>query len=478
MKVIGRKKEIDELLRIYESDKPEFVAVFGRRRVGKTFLINKLFSSKYTFKHTALSIINEDTDERITTKDQLNHFKESLKRYGYTGDRVINDWFQAFYALEDLLEVSKDERKVVFIDELPWLDTKGSKFINALESFWNSWANDKNIMFIICGSANAWMTKKMLNNYGGLYNRITKEIELYPFTLKECEEFIEEKNIVLSRYDIIQAYMVFGGIPYYLDMLDERYSLPQNVDNLFFKKNAPLKSEFEKLFKSSFKSPEIIMKIVRLLFNKSIGYSRSEIVKELNMEEGEKLSDAFNALSTSGFIIKYKPITTNKKNLFYKLTDPFCLFYLQFVDKNLSFNENMFERNYDSMKIVSWKGFSFENICLNHINQIKEALNIAAISSEVYPFIYVNEGKIESQIDLVIDRKDNIVNLCEMKFYGDEYLLNKEDYFKLMRKAKSLSSFINKKQVIRNILITSFGLRINDYSSSYQDVITIDDLFR
>ena len=173
MRLIGRKREVEELTRIYESNNPEFVCVFGRRRVGKTFLINKLFSSKYSFKHTALSIINEDTNERITTIDQLNHFKESLSRYGYDGNREISNWFQAFYALEDLLEVSKDERKVVFIDELPWLDTYGSKFVNALESFWNSWANDKNIMLIICGSANAWMTKKMLNNYAGLYNRIT-----------------------------------------------------------------------------------------------------------------------------------------------------------------------------------------------------------------------------------------------------------------------------------------------------------------
>lgn len=477
MRLIGRKREVEELTRIYESDNPEFVCVFGRRRVGKTFLINKLFSSKYTFKHTALSIINEDTNERITTIDQLNHFKESLSRYGYDGNREISNWFQAFYALEDLLEVSKDERKVVFIDELPWLDTYGSKFVNALESFWNSWANDKNIMLIICGSANAWMTKKMLNNYAGLYNRITKEVELLPFTLKECEEFFQEKNISFSRYDIIQSYMVFGGIPFYLDYIDARYSLPQNIDNIFYRRGAPLRDEFDKLFKSSFKSPELIMKIVKLLFKKSIGYSRTEIIKELNLEEGELTTNLFNALSTSGFITKYRPVTSDRKTMYYKLIDPFCLFYLNFVDNNEVFDENLFEVNYESMKIVSWRGLSFENVCFNHIHQIKEALKISAIGSVFYPFIYIVDGKIESQIDLIIDRKDNIVNLCEMKFYGDEYLLNKEDYFKLLRKGKALSNFLNKKQIIRNTLITTFGLRKNDYSSLYQYVLTINDLF-
>ncbi|MBQ7276372.1 MAG: AAA family ATPase [Bacilli bacterium] len=477
MRLIGRKREVEELTRIFESNNPEFVCVFGRRRVGKTFLINKLFSSKYTFKHTALSIINEDTNERITTIDQLNHFKESLSRYGYDGNREISNWFQAFYALEDLLEVSKDERKVVFIDELPWLDTYGSKFVNALESFWNSWANDKNIMLIICGSANAWMTKKMLNNYAGLYNRITKEVELLPFTLKECEEFFQEKNISFSRYDIIQSYMVFGGIPFYLDYIDARYSLPQNIDNIFYRRGAPLRDEFNKLFKSSFKSPELIMKIVKLLFKKSIGYSRTEIIKELNLEEGELTTNLFNALSSSGFITKYRPVTSDRKTMYYKLIDPFCLFYLNFVDNNEVFDENLFEVNYESMKIVSWRGLSFENVCFNHIHQIKEALKISAIGSVFYPFIYIVDGKIESQIDLIIDRKDNIVNLCEMKFYGDEYLLNKEDYFKLLRKGKALSNFLNKKQIIRNTLITTFGLRKNDYSSLYQYVLTINDLF-
>lgn len=477
MKIIGRKKEIERLNELYESNKPEFVAVFGRRRVGKTFLINELFSSKYAFHHTALSIINEETDERINTKDQLSHFKESLHKYGYSGNRIINDWFQAFYALEELLDSVEQDRKVVFIDELPWLDTKGSKFVNALEAFWNSWANNKNIMLIICGSANAWMTKRMLNSYGGLYDRITEEIELFPFNLKECEEYFQEKNIILSRYDIVQSYMAIGGIPFYLDKIDGRLSLVQNIDKLFFSKGASLKNEFTKLFKSSFKNHELIIKIVKLLNSKSIGFTRNEIIEKLKLEDGEVISNALNALSSSGFIIKYRPLTTNYKQLFYKLVDPFCLFYLRFVEDCGSLDENMFEHSNESMKVVSWRGLSFENICFNHINQIKEKLKITMVNSDVGPFVYANEGKLETQIDMVITRKDNITNLCEIKFYNDEYLLDKDNYFKLMRKDKTLSSFLNKKQVIRNTLITTFGLRKNEYSSSYQYVITLDDLF-
>ncbi len=477
MEIIGRKKEIEELNLIYESDNPEFVALFGRRRVGKTFLINKMFSSRFSFKHTALSIINEDTDEKITTKDQLNHFKESLIKYGYSGKRTIDDWFQAFYALEELLERKANERMVVFLDELPWLDTPGSKFVNALESFWNSWANDKNIMLIVCGSANAWMTKKMLNNYGGLYNRITREIELMPFTLKECEDFLNEKNVIFSRYDIVQLYMTVGGIPFYLDKIDNRFSLPQNIDRLFFTKGASLKREFGMLFKSTFKNPNFVMDIVKLLSRKNIGYSRSEIIKELKTEDGEVISNALNALSSSGFIIKYRPLTSDRKTLLYKLIDPFCLFYLHFVDNNMSFEENMFELNYESTKINVWRGLAFENVCFNHINQIKNALKISNVSAYYYPFIYTKDGKIGSQIDLIIDRKDNIVNMCEVKFYNGEYLLSKDNYLNLITKDKTLSEFLNKRQVIRNTLITTFGLRKNEYSSSYQYCITLDDLF-
>lgn len=478
MKLIGRIEEGKELNRLYESDSPEFIAVFGRRRVGKTFLINELFSTRFSFKFTALSPIDENSETKITTKDQLKHFKEALHRYGYTGKRRILDWFDAFYALEEMLEIYENERMVVFIDELPWLDSKGSKFVSALEMFWNSWGNCHNLMLIICGSANSWMTKKILNNYGGLYNRITYEIELYPFTLKECESFFKERNINLSRYDITQTYMVLGGIPYYLERIEGRLSFAQNIDRLFFKKTALLKREFDNLFKSTFKNYELISKIVRLLFKKSIGYTRSEIASLLNLEDGEALGNAFNAITSSGFVIKYRPLIGKEKKLYYKLVDPFCLFYLRFIDGNTSFDEHMFERNYSSQKVSTWRGLMFENICFKHIEQIKNALNIKIVSSETYPFIFFNEGKIESQIDLIIDRKDNIVNLCEAKFYCGEYLLTKDDYLKLIHKNELVSLSVNKRKVVSNVLITTFALKKNEYSSIYNNVVTLDDLFQ
>ena len=477
MKIIGRKREIEEFREIYESDKPEFVALFGRRRVGKTFLVNELFSQRFAFKHTALSVVEDESGKKVTNTDQLNHFAESLKRYGYKGNRTIDNWFQAFYALEDLLEESTRERLVVFIDELPWLDMRGSKFASALEAFWNSWANNKNIVFIICGSASAWITKKMLNSYGGLYNRITREIELHQFSLQECSDYFQEKNIRFSRYDVVQLYMALGGVPYYLEKIDGRLSVYQNIDALFFAKNAPLKGEFSKLFKSTFKHPELIIEIIRLLSEKSIGFTREEISQKLSISEGGESSDAFNALISSGFIIKYRPLLANRKSQYYKLIDPFCLFYLLFVENDRSFDPNMFERNHDSPKIVSWRGLAFENVCFNHIEEIKKALQISVISSEQYPYIFYKDGKTVAQIDLIIDRKDEIVNLCEMKFYSDEYELDKQSYLNLVRKDKTLSQYIRKKQIIRNTLITTFGIVKNEFSSLFNYVLTLDDLF-
>lgn len=478
MKLVGREKEIKELEKLYKSDKPEFVALFGRRRVGKTFLINEVFENKFAFKHTALSPLEDSLNNKMTTKMQLDNFKESLIKYGYQGARVISDWYQAFYALEELLESLGEGRKVVFIDELPWLDTYGANFVSAIDLFWNSWANCHDILFIICGSANAWMTKKMLNNYGGLYNRITYEIELLPLSLKECELFFKEKHILLSRYDIVQLYMTFGGIPFYLDLIDGNMSIGQNVQKLFFSRPAKLSNEFTKLFKSTFNNPDLIIKILKFMFTKKNGYTREEIIKGLDLKEGEATSDAFNALIASGYVFKYRPLIDNRKTLYYKICDPFTLFYLEFVNKEKSIDSNLFEHNYESKKISTWRGLSFENVCFNHVNEIKRALQIESIESEVYPFVYVEDGKIDSQIDLVIDRKDNIVNLCECKFYSDDYLLNKNDYLKLVRRSGSLSKLVKKKQVVRNALITTFGLKYNEYSSLFNSVITLDDLFR
>ena len=484
MEVIGRKEEVKELNRLFESNQAELVAVYGRRRVGKTFLINEVFKDKYSFKHTGLSPIeiNEFKDNKIKAKTateiQLEHFYHSLKLYGMKENKVPKDWLEAFFMLEMLLQEKDDGTKqVVFIDELPWLDTQKSLFITGFEAFWNNWANGRNIIVIICGSAISWMTNNLINNHGGLYGRVTYEIKLAPFKLKECEEFLKRKNVNLSRYDITQAYMALGGIPFYLNYLQAGYSLQKNIDLLFFSNTAKLKDEFMRLFMSAFDNPEFTMNIVRALNEKSIGLTRKEITEIANIGNGGNLSKTLNSLMCSDFVIKYIPLGKSKKEPYYKLIDSFCLFYLKFIDNKNSFVQELFQDNIESQKIVVWRGLAFENVVFNHISLIKDALGIRSVSTIESTF-YESSDSETAQIDMVIERKDNIVNMCEIKFYSDLYVGNKNTHLDLVRKNKVLSEYIKKKHIIHNTLITTYGIKNNEYRFDYVNVITLDDLFR
>ena len=171
--IIGRKKEIAELKRYYESGRAEFVAVYGRRRVGKTFLIDEVFHDDMVFHHTGLSPY--DRRRKITLKDQLQNFYFSLLRHGMEDIAQPKSWMEAFFLLERFLETCDNgSRQVVFIDELPWMDTARSGFLTALEAFWNGWGNMRhNLLLVVCGSATSWMLDNLINNKGGLYGRLT-----------------------------------------------------------------------------------------------------------------------------------------------------------------------------------------------------------------------------------------------------------------------------------------------------------------
>ncbi len=484
MYVIGRNEEVKELNRLYESNQSELVAVYGRRRVGKTYLINEVFKDKYSFKHTGLSPIEikeyregKKSNDKTATDIQLEHFYHSLKLYGMKENKIPKDWLEAFFMLGMMLQEKYDgSKQVVFIDELPWLDTQKSLFITGFEAFWNGWANGRNIIVIICGSAISWMTNELINNHGGLYGRVTYEIKLAPFKLKECEDFLNKKNVKLSRYDIAQLYMALGGIPYYLNYIEPKYSLPKNIDMLFFSNTAKLKDEFQRLFTSAFDNPELTIKVVRALSDKSIGLTRKEITEKTQIGNGGNLSKVLNSLICSDFVIKYVSLGKSKKEPYYKLIDPFCLFYLRFIDNKSSFNEEVFQDNTLSQQIVVWRGLAFENVAFNHINQIKDSLGIRSVSTIESTFYGSDESE-SAQIDMIIERNDNIVNMCEIKFYSDLYTCNKNSHLDLVRKNKVLSEYIKKKQIIHNTLITTYGIKDNEYKNDYMNVITLDDLF-
>lgn len=483
MSLVGRENEKNELLERYNSKDAEFVAIYGRRRVGKTYLVNQTFDDKFDFRHTGLSPIElksskESSESATYLRLQLDHFYHSLKLYGMKEEKKPKDWMEAFYMLEALLSSKgKDKRLLIFIDELPWMDTPKSLFLTAFESFWNGWANNENVLLIICGSATTWMFNKIINNKGGLYGRITSEMHISLLSLGETEELLKENHINFSRYDIAQTYMIFGGIPYYLKYLQKGKSLPMNIDHLFFSRGAILKDEFNRLFSSSFDDDVLVSQIVRELSKKKIGLTRDELAQKCDIKDGERFSKAINALLANDCILKYKPLQ-DEKQLYYKLVDPFCLFYLKFVDKHTSLDDTFFRDKVNSQTVVVWRGLAFENICYYHINTLKGILGISGIETSFSSFnCSGNKDKDGAQIDLVLIRDDDIVNLCEMKFYSDVYSQNKTDHLDLIRKKDVLSSFLKKKQHIHPILITTYGIKNTDYRWDYDNVVVLDDIF-
>ena len=478
--MIGRKNEVQKLKELYKSDQAELVAIYGRRRVGKTYLVSETFKGNMVFHHAGLSPIEMDESDGATPlRKQLKHFYNSLLYHGMKKSRCPDNWLDAFLMLEMFLD-SKDngQRQVVFLDELPWMDTQKSGFLSAFEGFWNTWGCYRdNLMVIVCGSATTWIKNKLIENHGGLYGRLTYEIKLSPFTLKECEEYIKARKIKMSKYDITQAYMIVGGIPYYLKYFEKGLSLAQNIDNMFFKHDAPLKIEYDRLFASVFKNPDKMKTIIDFLSSKNSGYTRNEITDSTSLTTGGTLSDDLDALIASDFIVKYKPFGTSSREDCYKLADPFCLFYLKFVMNKTSLEDSFWQQNLTSQTIVSWRGFAFENVCFNHIEQIKNALGISGVSTTWSMWAKKADDCKGTQVDLILTRKDNVVNMCEIKFYANEFTVNNDYNSKLLNRQELLEREISSNMVIHNTLITTKGLKYNEYSSVFDNVVTLEDLF-
>ena len=475
--MVGRAKEIKELRRLYDKNSAEFVAIYGRRRVGKTYLVDETFSGKITFRHAGLA--PDDSNPKGLLKAQLEHFYNSLVLQGMEDCSKPQTWLEAFFLLEKFLqEIDDGSRQLIFIDELPWLDSPRSGFMPAFEGFWNTWGcHRKNLMVIVCGSANSWILDNLINAHGGLYNRVTYEIKLEPFSLGECEDFYKANNVKFSRYDIVQSYMVFGGIPYYLGYIEAEKSLAQNIDDIFFTKNAKLKDEYDRLFASVFESPELVKSIVSLISERNSGLTRNEILKKLNLSDGGNITRSLKALIASNFIVKYIPFGQAGRECHYKLIDPFCLFYLRFLSGRTTQNEKFWQQNSSSQALSSWRGYSFENVCFNHVEQIKKALGISGVITTVSAWSKRSDDEKGTQIDLLISRNDNVVNMCELKFYSGEFEVDKDYYKTLMNRETLLAKELSAKVVVRNTLITTFALKRNEYSGVFSNVILMDALF-
>jgi len=402
------------------------------------------------------------------------NFTLSLNRVAKTPYQTAKNWLLAFEQLISLVENSSKKRKVIFIDEISWLDTSRSNFLTALEHFWNGWACSRSdIMLIVCGSATSWIMNKLINNHGGLHNRLTANIYLQPFTLHETELYLQSQNCDYSRYDIAECYMIMGGIPYYLSKVDSALSIAQNIDNLFFMDNAELKNEFHNLYASLFKNYNDYIKIVEALSIKAKGLSRQEIEKISGLSSGGGLTTTLKNLEYCGFIRSYNTFGKKKYEHLYQLLDAYTLFYFQYLEKN-EYNDTAFWTNsLNTPQHNSWAGYAFEILALQHIAEIKQALGISGIQSAVSAW----KGK-TAQIDLIINRKDGIINLCELKFSGKEFVIDNDYEANLRNKLFSFKEETKTRKAVHLLMLTTYGLTKNKYSGIVQKEITLDDLFK
>ena len=475
--IIGRKKEIEELERLYNSGKSEFVAVYGRRRVGKTFLIKQALKDRFTFQHTGVSPIEQE-GERNRLKTQLESFYYSMLSHGLEGFRQPGSWMEAFFQLEQLLlKLHDGSRQVIFLDELPWMDTPRSGFLPAFESFWNGWCSGRDhIMLIVCGSATSWILSNLSQNKGGLYGRLTDEIKLSPFTLRECESYFEHQDILMSRYDILQAYMVFGGIPYYMSYFQKGLSFEQNTDRILFGQNPRLRDEFNRLFSAIFTNAGDCKKIVRLLASRNYGYTREEIASSTGLPFGGGLSDTLSALCESDFVLRYSPYGKGTGE-FYRLTDNLCRFWIKYVEPNQADASFMCD-NATSGILSHWGGVAFEQVCWQHFNQIKRALGIEGVKTSVSAWNLTGDSDRSGvQVDMLISRNDSVVNLCEMKFCTGPYTIDKEEEQKILRRSEVLKGTLPARYNVHPVLVTTYGLTAGRHNGKIQKTITMDDLF-
>lgn len=470
--LIGRKMESSELLKLCDSDRSEFVAIYGRRRVGKTYLVNEVLGDRMLFRHSGLS--------RDDMEGQLEGWRSSLADAGVKDPPVVKSWIEAFDALKPLIRSSRKRKKVIFIDEMPWMDTPRSNFVSALEFFWNGWASARHdILLVVCGSATSWIINKVIRNHGGLHNRVTAQIALEPFSLQECEQYARAQGLGMNRRQLMEGYMVMGGVPYYWSLLERGKSITQNIDTLFFARNGKLRNEFTELYHSLFKSPEDYIGVITALSKRKSGLTRNDIAEGSHTANNGRLTTILADLEQCGFIRRFSVVGKKSHDAIYQLTDHFTLFYFQFMEGNASEDEQFWSKCIGRPVYNTWAGLAFERLCFSHIEQIKRAIGIAAVSTNVFAWRAAADEVYGpgAQIDMLIDRQDQVVNLCEMKYSAAPYAIDKELADSLQYRRERFIRATKNRKAIHLTMITANGLLRNAYAGEIQCEVTADELF-
>lgn len=471
--IIGREKEQQELQSLLDKEESQFCAVYGRRRVGKTYLVRETFNYQFCFQHTGVA--------KGTLRQQLTAFRNSLTAAGMKC-AIPKTWIDAFELLKQLINDAPDGKKVLFIDELPWMDTPKGNLIGALESFWNGWATarkEKDIVLIVCGSATSWISKKLLKDKGGLRGRLTCRIKVVPFTLRECELFAQAANLALARKDILELYMILGGIPYYWSFLKKRLSAAQNIDQLFFSETAQLRDEFDALYSVLFKSPKNYLKVIECLSDgRKSGMTRDDILRESKLSDGGTFTTILEELEECGFIRRFTSADTAEANAMFQLMDNYTIFYYLCIRKNAFSDEHYWSNSFTSSSHNTWKGYAFERVCLQHVRQIKAALGISGVQTNVCSwFSKGTENRRGAQIDLVIQRADGLTDLCEMKHSTTVFTIDRDYAQDLENKVDAYRQLSKDKRTVHLVMVTTNGIARNSYINMIQNEITLDDLF-
>ena len=479
--IIGREKEIATLQGLLTSEESQFVAVYGRRRVGKTYLIRESYNYDFVFQHTGTY--------GATRKQQLSDFRESLYNAGMGKCAMPKTWSDAFHLLWEFLKAMPvdGKKKVIFIDELPWMDTPKSNFVRSLDHFWNAWATTrKDIILVICGSATSWIIDNVIMNYGGLHNRLTCKVHLQPFCLRECKQYCESRNLGYKDRQILEAYMALGGIPYYWSFLKKGQSVAQNFDRIFFQTGGELSQEFDALYASLFKKPHRHIAIITALANKKSGLQRNEVLKASKLSDNTDFSKALQELEQCGFIRKYTTIGKKSKDAIYQLIDNYTLFYFDFIRENVNGDEHFRTSQTGTSIHTGWAGRAFERVCMQHVNQIKDALGFSAVVSSVHSWSYKGEKDPVSrknihkgaQIDLLIDRNDDTINLCEIKYTNSTYTITEEEDERIRNRKEAFIRETETEKTVLLTMITAFGLTPGGYADDIHCQLTMADLFR
>lgn len=481
--IIGREKELQVLQEIYESNDPQFLAVYGRRRIGKTYLISEFFKNKGVyFEITGMN--------SGSTSEQLFQFAYEFSRQFNDGNRIPppENWVEALNLLHEAIEKIEKEKKIIlFFDEVPWLASPRSHFLSALEHFWNRYVSrNNNVIVIICGSAASWIIRNIINNRGGLYGRVTKKMRLLPFTLSETEKYLQYHHIALDRKQIVDIYMAMGGVPKYLSYVKRGVSAAQAINEICFSLHGGLFQEFDTLYKSLFDNYEHHVAIVKVLAKAPHGLTKDEILEKVRLTSGGFSSKIIEELVDAGFLINVPTFDKKKRGGIYRLIDEYSLFYLTW---NAEASQITFEntdadfwiKKYGTAKWNAWSGCAFESLCLKHVQKIKQALGISGVSTVESGWRYVPKkggGKQGAQIDLVIDRADKCINLCEMKYHEAKFVINKSYLEKLQNKKVVFREQTKTKKTLFTTMVTTYGVTKNEqYHSIIDNQLTIDDLF-